>query len=228
MVEKRVRVADPKLVSLITKRYSSVAMNETEKAIDHIQNWLLNSKMNVGSLDDILYLTARTIYRLFEFKEVAIGLRSEEDDMFRYVTLLGFTKDAERALRNLAYSFEEMVSYERYPGIRLNSLTDYCLAEDHIHEEREEGSYNRPFVIGKTKRQDIDDFIDGDYIDIAFYDSRVQLLGWIELSNTRNGKMPARESLRWLDLMATILALIVERDRNSEKLMRDTFRYSLE
>jgi len=224
MSEKSKRDIDLKFVSFIKEKYSLFPKNEMEIHIENIQNWLLKSRVKGESLKDILTFTARTIYRIFDFKEVAIGLRSEKDNLYRYQILFGFTKETEDRLRRLSYTSEELDSYERFPGIMLSSITDFCIAEERVTEEGEEFTYNRPLALLK-ERKALDDFIEGDYLDISFFDRKLQLLGWLELSNTKTGKLPSRESLKWLEMFATIIGIIVERERLSEQLLREKFKH---
>jgi len=224
MPEQRKRKIDLKFVSLVKEKYSLFPKNEMEISIENIQNWLLQSRAKGESLKDILTFTARTIYRIFEFKEIAIGLRSEKDNLYRYEIMLGFTKEVENQLRKLSYTLEDLVSYEKFPGIRLSSITDFCIAEDITDQEGEELTYNRPLAL-LEERKALDDFIEGDYLDISFFDRKLQLLGWLELSNTKTGKLPSRESLKWLEMFATIIGIIVERERLSGQLLREKLKH---
>lgn len=220
MPEKSKRDIDLKFASLIKEKYYLFPQNEMEIGIENIQNWLLQSRAKGKSLKDILTFTVRTIYRIFDFKEVAIGLRSERDNLYRYEILFGYTKEAENQLRKFSYTFEELDSFEKFPGIMLSSITDFCFAEDRADHEGEELTYNRPLAL-LAERKAVDDFKEGDYLDISFFDRKLQLLGWLELSNTKTGKLPSRESLKWLEMFATIIGIIVERERLSEKVLRE-------
>ena len=224
MPEKVKMENDVKFLSLIKGKYSLSPQNDLEVGIENIQSWLLHARIKGESLDSILTFTARTIYRIFGFKEIAIGLRSEKDNLYRYEILFGFTKEAEKRLRKLSYTAEELDSYEKFPGIRLSSITDFCFAENIVDEEGEELTYNRPLAL-LEKRKAVDDFKEGDYIDISFFDRKLKLLGWLELSNTTNGKLPSRESLKWLEIFATIIGIIVERERLSEQLLQEKFKH---
>lgn len=205
MEEKNRKSINLKFESFIRKRFTRFPDDENQEMIINIQNWLLNSHRYRKSLKGLLDYTARTIFRIFEFKEISIGIRDLDDGLYKYVTVLGFTKQAEIAQREKTYTFKEIQDYDKYPGIKLTGMSDLCVA-DELKE-----TYNRPFELDK-ERESIARFTEGDYLDISIYDSKVQLIGWMELANPKNGKMPSKDSLLWIELFVSILGIMIERE----------------
>ena len=64
---------DRNFSSYLRTRYSPIPKDETEKVIDGIVSILVLTKDRNQTLKNVLDAAARTIYRLFEFKEIAIG-----------------------------------------------------------------------------------------------------------------------------------------------------------
>jgi len=194
-------------------RYSIISKGDNERIMEAIQKLLSSSRMPGQSLQGFLEETGRMIHRLFDFQEIAIGLRSRRDGLFRYEILIGFREEADKARRRLAYTAEEMTNPEKYPGgVFISKVTEFQIVELQPYREGEEDTYNRPSMIKKSRNAP-DDFIEGDYIDVYMYGRENDIIGWIELSATRSGKLPDRNTIKWLELISSILAMaICERD----------------
>lgn len=205
MAEKFKGKIEPAFEAQIRKRFSHLPKNDIDKMIIEIQNWILNSNRYSRTIRELLDNTARTIYRIFGFKEISIGVRDQNDGLYKYVTVFGFTSEAEKAQRSATFTFEEYWDYEDYPGIKLSSTSDFCIAD------KMKDAYNRPLKLSET-RKNMDDFIEGDYINISIYDSKVQLIAWMELSNPKDGKIPTNDQLLWIELFSSILGIMIERE----------------
>lgn len=205
MAEDRKKKIDKNFEFYVRKRFTHIPEDEYQQMIFNVQDWILNSNRYRNTLKDLLDYSARTIYRIFNFKEISIGVKDPRDGLYKYVTVLGFTKKAESAQRKKTYTFDEIIDYDKYPGVKLSSTSDFCI-EDGLVD-----TYNRPLQLDK-KRESMEDFLEGDYIDISIYDSRVRLIGWLELANPKDGKILSKNSLLWIELFSSILGIMIERD----------------
>jgi len=198
---------------MIRGRYSPIPRDENEKVMDGTQKLMLIARDPTLPLKIFLDEAGRLIHRLFDFREIAIGMKSKSDNLFRYEVLIGFSGEAERARKKLTYTDDDMLDSKKYPnGIVITKKTEFMLVELHPYKPGEEDTYNRPNLLAK-QRSSIEDFIEGDYIIIYFFGRKGEVMGWVELSGTRSGKMPSRSTIRWLDLISSIIAsLICERD----------------
>ena len=211
---------DLKFVSFLRTRYSPVPKNDQEKIIEGIQSFLLSTKDKNANLKTVLDNAARTIYRLFEFKEIAIGLKNTDDGLYRYEVTLGFRHEAELAYKRLVYTYDEMVSAEKYPFVNLSKTTEYCTSEGMKSDKKEDLiSYNRPQVIS-LQRDSMERFIEGDYIEINIYGYDKELIAWIELANTKNGMLPDRTNLKWIELIGSIIGTVIQREISEKKAMK--------
>lgn len=190
-------------------RYSYLSKDENEKVIEGIQKFLLFAQSPQQTLKSIINEGARTLYRLFEFKEVVIGLYDFGDQHYKYQSFVGFRKDTELSLRRLKYTSAEFFNPKQYLGIWVSPLTKYFLAEDKPYSENEINSFNRPLALDESRRSS-EEINEGDYIDVHLLTSKNQLLGWIELSNTKDGKLPSKTSIRWIELFAHLLTGIIQ------------------
>jgi hypothetical protein len=156
------------------------------------------------SANDVIHEAAMAIYRFFPFREISFGLKSPVDDRYRYQEILGHTAVATEALRKLSYSYEEFFSQRDYPAFWLSKYTEVALVEEQPFLESEKDTYNRPTKLSEA-RKSIDDFVEGDYIDIYMYGPKDEMIGWVELSATKNGKMPSAFVIKQLEAFVTII-----------------------
>lgn len=201
---------------LLRDRYSPIARDENEKIMDGIEKLLASAREPAQSPQTFLEEAGRTIHRLFDFREIAIGLKSKRDGLFRYEVLIGFSDDAEKARRRIAYTYDEMTDASIYPGgVRISKLSEFMLTEFHPYKEGEEETFNRPNKLAE-ERKSADQLMGGDYIDVYIAGRDGGIIGWMEFSATRNGMMPSRIAIRWLELLAAIIGSVIT-EREADK-----------
>jgi len=189
--------------------YSPVARDETERIMEGIETLLSNSRTRAVSTRAFLEDAMKLIYRLFDFRELALGLKDRKDGLYRYEVILGYRKDSEAAYRQLVYKAEEMADSKKYPvGVYISRFGEYSMVEGQPYKVGEEETYNRPLML-KKERSSPDDFIEGDYIQIYFYGVKDDYLGWIELSGPKSGKIPPRSTIKWIEFIASIIGTVV-------------------
>jgi len=189
--------------------YSPVARDDTERIMGGIDALLFNSRSRAITTRAFLEDAMKLIYRLFDFREVALGLKDRKDGLYRYEVILGYRKDSEVAYKQLVYKAEEMADSKKYPvGVYISRYGEYSMVEGQPYKRGEEETYNRPLML-KKERAAPDDFIEGDYIQIYFYGVKGDYLGWIELSGPKSGKIPPRSTIKWIEFIAQIMGTIV-------------------
>lgn len=187
--------------------YSYAHANATDRALEGLTN--LVSEAIAGNLDQQAFLkkTVEIIQRFFGLREVSVGLK-DPDGLYRYHFLAGFRDDAEAAMRRLAYSKELFGDNPQYKGTMISKYTKVFLAEDLPFKEDERTTYSRPILLG-TVRHSPTESLEGDYLNIHIYGRGNEILGWIETSGTRMGKLPDITSVKWMELIAQIIGIVV-------------------
>jgi hypothetical protein len=198
------------------QQYIQIPADEDGKIIDGIQKFMIAAQQQPATFRRIIHEAALMIYRVFPFKEITIGLKSPVDGRYRYEEIVGHSKTAEQALKQLAYTYEEFFSAKDYPAIRLSKFTELALVEEQPFLEHEKETYNRPILLSGV-RNSTNDFVEGDYLDVYMYDSNDVMIGWIELSLTKDGKLPSMRIIKWLELFASVLSIILQRIMYTKK-----------
>jgi len=187
--------------------YAHGTRDNTQKTLEGVQNLLSRFQGSQMDIDGLLKEAADFIWRHFGIDNVAIGLRDQKDGLYRYKAMVGFRPDALEAHKKIAYRKEEFFENGEYHGITISKYTRMYLAENNIPAEGvEKGAYNRPGLL-TMKRTDSTDSLEGDYIDVGIYGRENELVGWIEISGTRTLKLPDVTTIRWVEVIASIVAV---------------------
>lgn len=152
---------------------------------------------------------ANLISKIFGIDTVAIGVRDPVDKLYKYRAVVGLEKEAEEGYKSLAYTREQLLEPSTYPSYEISDHTRLFLTEDHPYAAGEESTYHRPGLIG-LKRRTITDCLEADYMDFFFYGPGGDVLGFIETSGTRLRKLPDTATIRWIELIASIMGIVLQ------------------
>lgn len=193
--------------AFIENTYTPVPKDDFEKMIDSILTLVDMGHDRKQPLSLTLDFAAKMLFRMFKFREIAIGLKDKKDGLFRYEIILGFRKEVEDRYHRTAYTHEDMVSTEKYHSIRMGRTAEFFPVEGVVQEESD--LFNRPFQLG-AQRKAQDDFHEGDYIDVFMFSQNREPIGWFELANPMGDKLPPRSDIRSIELIVGICSSIVE------------------
>jgi hypothetical protein len=185
--------------------YSHGIKDPNQKALEGLQTLLSHFQGSQMDIDRLLKEAAEFIWRQFGIDNVAIGLRDPKDGLYRYRAMVGFRGDAWEAHKKIAYKREQFFEQGEYHGVEISKCSRIYLAENNVPTEEEKGTYNRPVLLA-MKRKEPTDSLEGDYIDTCIYGSGDELVGWIEISGTRTMKLPDVTTIRWVEVIASIIA----------------------
>ncbi len=185
--------------------YSHGVRDHTQKALEGVQNLLSNLQSPKVDIEKMFNEAAQLIWRQFGIDNVAIGLRSKEDGLYRYKVMAGFREDALAAHKKIVYKKEQFFDSTEFHGVKISKYSTMYMAENNILTEAEKEAYNRPGLLAQS-RKDLTDSLEGDYIDVGIYGRNDDLVGWIEISGTRTMKLPDVTTIRWVEVIASILA----------------------
>jgi hypothetical protein len=193
---------------LLREHYSGTPKDPNENIMFSISS-LIGRSVGQESVDVILKDALRTMHRLFDFQFVAISMK-DRDEVFRYKVQLGLTVESEQKYFAIEYTPADLFDDTSFPSTSVSDITRFYMAENSPYKESEVGSYARPTHLS-DKRSRADDMVEGDYIDIYIRDWKNEVIGYFELASTRGKKMPTRESIRWLELIATLVGMLVSK-----------------
>ena len=190
----------------IESKYSPIPRDDHEKLIDALIGLMEHGRDRRQSLHSFLEQATRLIFRFFALDEIVIGLYDRKQKDYYIEVVFGYRSELAAEYKKLRYDQEDMVSQDRFPNIKIGKLSELNPVEGLPESERK--LFNRPFM-GADARKSLDEFHEGDYIDVWMRDPRKNIIGWIEVSRTRDGKIPSRITVLWLEFIASICAGVV-------------------
>jgi hypothetical protein len=191
--------------SMIESTYNPIPRDDHEKIIDNLLTLVEMGHDKRQSLKQTLEFAVKIIFKHFDFHDITVGLKDRKDGYYRYEVIFGFRKEIEDGLRRMKYSYDDMVSNEKFPFIRIGRHSELDPMEGLPEWERD---WYKPHAL-EMRRKAPDEFHEGDYIDIWMYCHNKELIGWFEIANPLGGKLPTRSQVRWIELVASICSTIV-------------------
>ncbi len=195
--------------------YSVVPKDDAERVIDNLVSLLEMAQDRKQPLKAILEAAAKTISRLFGVREVTVGLKNRAADIWAYEVVYGLPKDVEARILKVRYDRADMFSQEKFPNVKTGRLSELNPVEGMPTVETDQ--YGRPYRWGQPRRS-LDEFHVGDFWDFWMYDSKREIIGWIEVSSPTSGKLLPRQDVRWIELFAAFCSSIVRIRRLEDDL----------
>jgi hypothetical protein len=205
------KVVSPKEVALKMKlEYSRGIKDSLTRDLEAVTE--LCRMLEKPTVDTNVFIreVANVIMKDFAIESVAIGVKDHIDSRFKYRTVMGLEKDVADGFKDLSYSREELLEPSNYPAYDISDRTKLFLAEDHPYAAGEEFTYRRPGLIG-MKRRTLTESLEADYMDFFFNGPDSDYLGFIEVSGTRLRKLPDAVTIKWIELIATMLGIALQK-----------------
>jgi hypothetical protein len=186
--------------------YQYACSNPANEALNSIHTLITDLADPNLDFHSFLQKAADMIHGQLSITEVTIGLKSLQDGLYRYEVMAGLSDESWEAHRKLVYKLEDFLSSETYKHKQISKYTRLFLAEDNPYGAGEDATYKRDLMM-QMKRHSLEDTIEGDYLDILIMGKDDELLGWIEISGLENGKFPDVQTLKSVELLASIIGV---------------------
>jgi len=179
----------------------------------------------IESMSDILMLIARvepldvllqkivdTIAQAFGIKRVTLGVLDERTGMFCPRALHGYPPEREVAIKKHAYTFDRMKGDLR-EDFRISRGCYYVRAEDQqvAYDDCLDYVLNPQLV--EMPRQGPTNWHELDFIDFVLTDRLGNWIGWIEIDEPQDGKVPPHEVIERIRVMADLAAIAIENSK---------------
>jgi len=195
---------------LIKKRmwlaYQYACSNPSNERMDCVHSMITHLADPELDMKHFLQEVADTINNKLGIKETTIGLKDPIDGLYRYVVMSGLTDSEWEAHKVLTYKYEDFYSQNVYKFMQISRYTHLSLADDNPYAAGEDATYEKDVML-QSKRKGLEDTIEGDYLDIMIYGKGEDLLGWIEISGMKSGHFPDVETIKCLELLASVLGI---------------------
>lgn len=202
--ERQGGVSPEEIVNKMRLDYSFSHGDPTQKAIDGMLALISESLKGKCDLGKLTVDAANMIQRQFGVREVAIGLRSPQDGLYRYKVMVGIRGDAERAMRLCVYQRSEFGDSPKYRGSVISKFTKVYLAENMPFTDEERATYSRPILLDSPRKNWMES-LEADYLNTTIHGRDGDFIGWIEISGLRTGILPDANTIRWVELIGQII-----------------------
>lgn len=198
------------ITRIIKNKYSQLPQDRYEKLIRHLPDLFSLGLRPRTTTEEYLREIADIIRRFIRFQQVAIAHLDPNDGLYKFVTVLGHTTETTKEYKNLAYKADDLFDQSNYPGVQLSARTFYYLSEQHPYIPGEEKFFYRPSKMGQ-KRDSPDRMLWDDYICCYYFDATKKPLGWIEVANKFDNKLPPKEDIVFLEFFASLIEMFINR-----------------
>ena len=183
---------------------------------------LTTSVMYTDNVDRLLQRIADSIVQSFGFRRASICVLDSEQDVFTVKALSGFP---EWALKGYSMSREEtLTSFEERYRI---GATSYCIKyEDQDFGIEEFAFLAHPELAGKPRAAP-DAWHERDLLLFALKDRSDRLIGYINIEEPVDLKMPSRDTIEVVEIVAGIAAIALENSRLYERQVAATNEIAL-
>ncbi len=208
-MDKKQSVSTEEVGRKLRLDYMYSSKDDYQKILDNTSTLLKHFRKQGMDLDRFFDEVISVIRRRLWIREVTVALFNPDKNAFMYRYMGGLRHDTWEAHKSLSYTKEELVNPKVYKSREISKDTILFLAEDNPYGDGEAKTYNRPAML-ESMRHSAEDSIEGDYFDIWIRGNNDNILGWIEISGTIDYKFPTIESLKWMEMLASLSGLAIE------------------
>jgi signal transduction histidine kinase len=170
----------------------------------------------VEPIELLLEKTASTISSTFKVKSLVICTLDDETGMFVPRHVRGFPEDNAAAIRKHTYSMDRK-KRDLLKGHRIEPRTYFVRAEDEEAMTNEDLDYviDQPKV--SVPRKSPDQWHPLDYMLFLMVDRLGNWIGWIEIDYMADGRMPSKDAVHRIQLLADLIGIAAENSKIYEE-----------
>ncbi len=180
----------------------------------------------VTDVDALLNKVAKTVSETFGLRCVSIGIADKETGEYVVRATHGYAPDIDGEIRNIRYS-EERMTRDLRPEFKVGRNTYYVPGETcQIDNDEDMLFVVHPERIDRARRFP-DEWHELDYIDFLMYRRDGTLLGYLEIDEPDDHKVPGDEKLRAIQIFSDLAAVAIQNAELYEQLECDQRKVEL-
>ncbi len=205
-------------------------MNDDHSSRGDIRNVAVASILEVTSefmyetdLDRLLNKIAKTVSETFGLAKVHIGIKEEATGLFVVKAAYGFDPSTEKEIKKIKYSKERMERDLR-PELKIGRTAYYVPGENWYPDEEDMAFVAHPERIERARKA-LNDWHECDYIDFMLFGKEGGLIGYLEIDEPDNQKVPSEETISAVEVFSDLAAIAIQNAQLYGKL-DDVYRKS--
>lgn len=176
---------------------------------------ILRLILRVEPLDVLLQKTVDTISDAFGISRVSLGVLDEKTNLFCPRALHGFPPESAVMIKRHGYTLERMKTDLR-SELRIGRGSYYVRAEDQNTAYDDEMDYIVNAELVDVPRSSPSDWHEMDYIDFVMTDRLGNWIGWIEIDEPSDRRVPSKDVVDKIQTLADLAAIAIENSKTYE------------
>lgn len=162
----------------------------------------------VENLDALLQKIAKTVAETYGLAKVHVGILDNGTGLFGIRAAYGFDRKTEEQLKKLKYTTERM-NRDLKPELKIGRNAYYVPAEDWEPDEEDMVFIPHPERMDRA-RMSPNEWLECDYIDFLMYAKDGSLLGYLEIDEPDDHKLPSEETLKAIEVFSDLAAIAIQ------------------
>ncbi|OGS56134.1 MAG: hypothetical protein A3K60_07795 [Euryarchaeota archaeon RBG_19FT_COMBO_56_21] len=173
---------------------------------------IVTSILRVEPLEQLFDRILTTVARNYNMKGMSLGTLDESTGLYSHKASYGYPPDVVKRIRNVAYTYDRMKS-DLKDEFRISRGCYYVRVEDTAM------AYDDDFLFVlqpdqlNEPRPSPEDWHQLDYIDFVMTDKNGKWIGWLEITEPGDGKVPSKEVLDRIEILSNLAAVAIENSR---------------
>ena len=179
----------------------------------------------VENLDALLQRIVKVVSETFGMAKVHIGIREKDTGLFAVRAAHGYDSETVARIKKVKYSSKRMMD-DLKPELKIGRNAFYVPAESWEPNEEDLMFIARPERIDRA-RASPDEWLECDFVDFLMYEKDGTPLGYLELDEPDNGKVPSEETVNTIEIFADLAAIAIQNAALYQKLEDDRQKIQL-
>jgi len=186
-----------------------------ERQADAMKNVAVASILEVTSdflyvenLNALLQKIAKVVSEAYGIAKVHIGIRERDTGLFAVRAAHGFDPEAEARIKKVKYTSERMKRDLR-PEFKVGRNAYYVPAESWELDDEDLMFVAKPERIDRA-RASPEDWLECDYVDFLMHEKDGSILGYLEIDEPADGKVPSSDTINAIEVFADLAAIAIQ------------------
>jgi signal transduction histidine kinase len=206
---------------------------QTGRRRDDLRNVAIASILEVTSdflyvedIDKLLQKIVKTVSETFGLQSATIGIRDRETGLFGVRATYGYAPEVDERIRKVKYTAERMTR-DLKPEFKVGRNTYYVPGEAYELEGEEDMLFVlHPERLDRARRFP-DEWHERDYIDLLMHERDGSLLGYLEIDEPDNHKVPDDDTLRAIEVFSDLAAIAIQNAELYSEVQEDRKKIEL-
>lgn len=199
---------------------------------DDLKNAAIESILEVTSdfqyienVNLLLQKICKTVSETFGLAKCTIGIREKDTGLFAVRAAYGFEPEIEAEIRKVKYTLDRMMR-DLKPEFKVSTNTYYIPSENWEPDEEDMVFIAHPERLDRARRFP-DEWTESDYIDLLMKARDGSLLGYLEIDEPDDHKVPSDEKLRAIEIFSDLASIAIQNAELYENLENDRKKIEL-